>query len=405
MLSPKLYVDVQVATLAANGQPYGMISDAALVTEGDAISWVGPHSQLPKAFADLQARSMAGRLVTPGLIDCHSHVIYGGHRAQEFEMRLNGASYAEIARAGGGIASTVAATRAADLDSLIDQALPRVDAMLSEGVTTLEIKSGYGLDLETELNMLRAARQIAALRPVRVKTSYLGAHAVPPEFAGKPEAYLTEVALPTLRAAFGEGLVDAVDGFCEGIAFAPEQIAMVFEVAANLSLPVKLHAEQLSNLGGAKLAASFGALSADHLEYLDEPGVAAMAQSGTAAVLLPGAFYTLREQQRPPVELLRQYGVPMALATDCNPGSSPLTSLLLTMNMGCTLFELTPEEALAGVTRHAAQALGLKDCGTITPGRRADLCVWNVDSPSELAYRIGFNALHMRIFGGVECPR
>ena len=317
-------------------------------------------------------------------------------------MRLNGATYEEIARAGGGILSTVNGTRAASEDELLEGALPRVDALLAEGVSCIEVKSGYGLDTETELRMLRAARRIALARPVRVKTSFLGAHAVPPEYAGRDDVYIDEVCIPTLRAAHSEGLVDAVDGFCEGIAFDPTQIERVFVVAQELGLPVKLHAEQLSNLGGAKLAAAYGAMSADHIEYLDTDGVAAMAAAGTVAVLLPGAFYTLHETQAPPVELLRQHNVPMALATDCNPGSSPLTSLLLTMNMGCTLFRMTPEETLAGVTRAAASALGLEDTGTIAAGLRADLAIWNVTHPAELSYRFGFNPLHKRIFGGLE---
>jgi imidazolonepropionase len=329
-------------------------------------------------------------------------VVHGGDRATEFEMRLNGASYEEVARAGGGIVSTVTATRAANEGALVASALPRVDALLAEGVTVLEIKSGYGLDQETELRMLRAAREIERQRPVRVLTTFLGAHAVPADYQDRADAYIDEVCIPALRAAHAETLVDAVDGFCEGIAFQPAQIARVFDVARELSLPIKLHAEQLSNLGGAKLAASYGALSADHIEYLDEEGVAAMADSGTVAVILPGAFYTLRETQAPPIAVLRKHGVPMALATDCNPGSSPMTSLLLTMNMACTLFRMTPEEALTGVTRHAATALGLSDCGQIAAGYRADLAVWDVQTPAELAYRIGFNPLHSRIFGGMS---
>ncbi|MCB1311723.1 MAG: imidazolonepropionase, partial [Sedimentitalea sp.] len=299
----------------------------------------------------------------------------------------------------GGIVSTVTATRAASEAELLEGALARVDALIAEGACTVEIKSGYGLDIDTELRMLRAARAVAGARAVRVRTSFLGAHATPPEYKDRADAYIDEVAIPALRAAHEAGLADAVDGFCEGIAFAPEQIARVFDVARELGLPVKLHAEQLSNLGGAKLAASYGALSADHIEYVDESGVAAMADAGTVAVILPGAFYTIRETQAPPIETLRRYGVPMALATDCNPGSSPLTSLLLTLNMGCTLFRLTPEEALRGVTANAARALGLEDVGSIAPGQRAELAVWDVQSPAELAYRIGFNPLHTRIFG------
>src|SRR5690606_39091745 len=288
----------------------------------------------------------------------HSHIVHGGNRAGEFEMRLKGASYEEVARAGGGIVSTVRATRAASEDELVAAALPRVDALIAEGVAVVEIKSGYGLDQDTELRMLRAARRIADLRPIEVHTTFLGAHAVPAEMKGRDDAYIDEVCIPALRAAHAEGLVDAVDGFCEGIAFSPAQSARVFEVAHELALPVKLHAEQLSNLGGAAMAARYGAISADHLEYLDEPGVEAMAAAGTVAVILPGAFYTIRETKAPPIDLFRIHGVPMAVATDMNPGSSPLCSLILAMNMACTLFRMTPEEALAGATCHAARALG-----------------------------------------------
>ncbi|WP_346913658.1 imidazolonepropionase [uncultured Roseibium sp.] len=381
-------------------EAYGLVEQGALVIEAGKIAWCGPAASLPSSFADLPAEDLDGRLVTPGLIDCHTHVVFGGNRAREFEMRLQGASYEEVARAGGGIVSTVRATREAGEDALLTDALKRVDALLAEGITVLEIKSGYGLDIETELRMLRVARKVGEQRPVRVKTSFLGAHAIPAEFKGEPDRYLSEVCLPALKAAHAEGLVDAVDGFCEGIAFSPEQIARVFDMAKDLGLPVKLHAEQLSNLGGAALAAKYGALSADHLEYLDEASVKAMADSGSVAVILPGAFYTLRETQLPPVDLFRKHGVPMAVATDCNPGSSPMTSLLLTMNMACTLFRMTPEEALAGATRNAAQALGLDDCGTLSTGKRADLAVWDVEHPSELSYRIGFNPLYRRIFGG-----
>lgn len=339
--------------------------------------------------------------MTPGLIDCHTHIVHGGNRAREFELRLEGASYEEIARAGGGIVSTVTATRAASEDDLVAGALRFLDALISEGATTVEVKSGYGLSVDDELKMLRAARRLGRERDVRVVTSYLAAHAVPPEYKDRADAYIDEVVLPGLDAAHAEGLVDAVDGFCEGIAFSPAQIARVFERAKALGLPVKLHAEQLSDLGGAKLAADHGALSADHLEYLSQDGIAAMAQTGTVAVLLPGAFYTLREKQLPPVDALRAAGVPIALATDCNPGSSPMSSLLLALNMGATLFRLTPEEALAGITREAAQALGLAhDLGTLEAGKVADLAVWNVETPAELTYRIGFNPLHSRIKQG-----
>ncbi|WP_247653855.1 imidazolonepropionase [Labrenzia sp. PHM005] len=386
--------------MTANGAPYGLIEDGALVLNGDQITWVSARKDLPADYRDLPAEDLGGRLVTPGLIDCHTHVVFGGNRAKEFEMRLEGASYEEVARAGGGIVSTVTATRQASEEELLVSALARVDALIAEGVTALEIKSGYGLNIDTELSMLRVARKISEVRPVEVRTSYLAAHAVPAEYKGRADAYLDEVCLPGLEQAHADRLVDAVDGFCEGIAFSPDQMKQVFDKATDLGLSVKLHAEQLSNLGGAVLAASYQALSADHLEYLDETGVKAMAENGTVAVLLPGAFYTLREKQLPPLELLRQHKVPVALATDCNPGSSPLASLLLTMNMGCTLFRMTPEEALTGVTCIAAQALGFADRGTLEAGKRADLAVWNVDHPAELSYRIGFNALEKRIFGG-----
>ncbi len=385
-----------VATMDPAAGAYGLIEEAALVVRGGRIEQVGTEAEI--GGADLKIHDLGGRLVTPALIDCHTHAVFGGNRAREFEMRLNGASYEEIARAGGGIVSTVVATREADAAALLEQSLPRVDAIIAEGVGTIEIKSGYGLDRETELRMLRVAREIGRARPVEVVTTFLGAHAVP---AGvDADAYIDEVCIPTLRAAHAEGLVDAVDGFCEGIAFAPAQIARVFDAAKALGLPVKLHAEQLSNLGGAKLAASYGALSADHVEYVDAAGVAAMAAAGTVAVILPGAFYTLRETQVPPIALFREHGVPMAVATDCNPGTAPITSLLLAMNMACTLFRLTPAEALAGATRIAAKALGLTDRGVIAPGMRADLAVWDVEHPAELAYRIGFNPLHARIIGG-----
>lgn len=390
--------NARIATM--DGAGYGLVENGAVVLDAGRIAWVG--ADLPEAYADLPRQDLQGRLVTPGLIDCHTHIVHGGNRAAEFEMRLKGASYAEVAQAGGGIVSTMAATRAAGQDALIASALPRLDALIAEGACVVEVKSGYGLDLETELTMLRAARALGRLRPVRIITSFLGAHAVPKDFGAGPDAYIDEVCIPALRAAHDEGLVDAVDGFCEGIAFDPGQIARVFDVARDLGLPVKLHAEQLSHLGGARMAARYAALSADHLEYADAADARAMAEAGTVAVLLPGAFYTLREPQAPPVEAFRAAGTRIALATDCNPGSSPLTSLLLAMNMGCTLFGLTPEEALRGVTAHAAAALGLTDCGRIAAGLRADLCVWDAQHPAELAYRIGFNPLYQRYFGGVS---
>lgn len=393
---PQVLSNAMLATMI--GPDYGMITGGAVVMEQGQIIWVG--DDLPPQYADALAEDMGGRLITPALIDCHTHLVHGGNRAREFEMRLQGASYADVARAGGGIVSTVTATRAADQDTLIANALPRLDALIAEGVTTVEVKSGYGLDLETELRMLRAARALGTLRPVRIVTSFLGAHAVPKEFDGDADGYIDQICIPTLRSAHAEGLVDAVDGFCEGIAFNIRQIECIFNVAHELQLPVKLHAEQLSNIGGTALAARHGALSADHVEYANAQDAAALAQAGTVAVLLPGAFYTLHETQAPPVDAFRAAGVDMALATDCNPGSSPLASLLLAMNMGCTLFRLTPEEALRGVTQHAAKALGLDDCGQIAVGKRADLAVWNVEHPAELAYRIGFNPLHKRYFGG-----
>ena len=381
------------------GGGYGLIDTGYVVIETGKVAFVG--ADLPGEYAGWEQEDVEGRLITPALVDCHTHLVFGGNRAREFEMRLNGAGYAEIARAGGGIVSTVTATRAATDEVLISSALRRLDALISEGVALVEVKSGYGLDLETEIRMLKAARALGTQRNVRIRTSFLGAHAVPQEYSGRADAYLDEVCLPALRAAHGEGLVDAVDGFCEGIAFDPKQIARVFDVAHELDLPVKLHAEQLSHLGGTALAARYNALSADHIEYATDADAAALARAGTVAVLLPGAFYTLRETQVPPLEALRKHGVAMALATDCNPGSSPVTSLLMTMNMGCTLFGLTPAEALAGVTCNAARALGVTDSGTIAPGLRADLAIWEVEEPGELAYRIGFNPLHARIFGGL----
>jgi imidazolonepropionase len=376
---------------------------AGIVLEGDRIAWIGPMADLPAGDRKAGETDLEGRLVTPALIDCHTHIVHGGNRAGEFEMRLEGAAYEEVARAGGGIVSTVSATRGASEEMLLAQALPRLDALLAEGVATIEVKSGYGLDIETELRMLRVARRLEASRPVRVRTSFLGAHALPADYKGRPDAYLDEVCLPALRAAHAEGLADAVDGFCENIAFTAPQIERVFAEARTLGLPVKLHAEQLSHQGGTALAARFKALSADHVEYATEDDARALAASGTVAVLLPGAFYFLRETQAPPVDAFRAHGVPMALATDCNPGSSPLTSLLLTMNMACTFFRLTPEEALRGVTINAARALGLDDCGEIAVGKRADLAVWDVEAAAELAYRIGFNPLHSRYFGGRPC--
>ena len=375
---------------------YGLIPDAAILIEGDTIVWLGPRTDAPKA----ETLDFPGKLLTPGLIDAHTHLVFAGNRAAEFELRLQGASYEEIARQGGGILSTVTATRAATEDDLITQSLPRLDAMIAAGTTTVEIKSGYGLTIADELKMLRAARRLSALRPVTITTTHLAAHAIPPEYKGRPDAYIEEIAIPSLRAAHAEGLIDAVDAFCETIAFSPVQVDRLFTAARALGLRVKLHAEQLSDQGGAQLAARHAALSADHLEHLSPEGVADMARAGTVATILPGAFYTLRDTQPPPIAALRAAGVPMAVATDCNPGSSPMTSLPLAMNMACTLFRVTPEEALLGTTAHAARALGLTDRGTLAVGQRADLALWNVAHPAELSYRIGAEALHKSIIGG-----
>lgn len=388
-----LLTNLRLATMAGG---YGLIEDGAILVEDGRIAWVGPRRDAPAG----PAVNCRNRLATPGLIDCHTHLVFGGSRAHEFELRLTGVPYAEIARAGGGILSTVRATRAASEAELLATSLKRLDTLLAEGVTTIEIKSGYGLDIDTEVKMLRVARALGRQRQVEVVTTFLGAHALPPEFRDDRDAYVRLVCREALPAAASAGLVDAVDAFCEGIAFTLAETTAVFEAARSLGLPVKLHAEQLSNLGGARLAAGFGALSVDHLEYLDEDGVAAIAASGTVAVLLPGAFYYLKEKQLPPVQLLRSKNVPMAIATDLNPGSSPVHSLLATMNMACVLFGLTPEEALMGVTAHAARALGLVDRGRIAAGLRADLAFWDVERPGELAYPLGFNPLAAVIRAG-----
>lgn len=389
----------RIATLKAGQRNFGLIENGVIAAKDGRIAYAGPADGLPSGSDAAERTDLGGRLVTPGLIDCHTHLVYAGSRANEFEMRLNGASYEEIARAGGGIVSTVKATRAADEAELVRQSLPRLDRLIAEGVTTIEIKSGYGLDPETELRMLRAARSLASQRAVNVTTTYLGAHAMPPDHTDK-DIYIAEVC-KTVPMIAHERLADAVDAFCEGIAFSPEQTARVFAAAKVAGLPVKLHADQLSNLHGAKLAAEHGALSADHLEYTDEGGAAAMARAGTVAVLLPGAFYVLREKQLPPVEMFRRHKVAIAIATDCNPGTSPITSLLLTMNMASTLFRLTVEEAVAGVTREAARAIGrLSEIGTLEPGKQCDLAIWDVERPAELVYRIGFNPLWRRIRRG-----
>jgi imidazolonepropionase len=396
-----LLLDATLATFDGE-QPFGLIEGGALAIKDDRIAWVGPGRDLPGAPADLAAtvESLDGALVTPGLIDCHTHLVFGGDRAHEFDLRLNGASYEEIARAGGGIASTVTATRAADADELLRQSLPRAQALLRDGVTTLEIKSGYGLDLDTERRMLRVARRIGEVLGVGVRTSFLGLHALPAEYRERREAYVALVCdqmLPTLAA---EGLVDAVDAFCEGIGFSRAETTRVFERARELRVPVKLHAEQLSDLDGAALVAAFGGLSADHLEHLSAAGAQAMAAAGTIAVLLPGAFYALRETQQPPIAVLRAQGVPIAIATDCNPGTAPLLSLRLAANMACTLFRLTPEEALRGITVNAARALGLADRGRLAVGLRADLAAWRARQPAELCYWMGGDLLQATWLGG-----
>ncbi len=379
---------------------YNLIENGIIEISDDVVSWVGDEENYQGDKTNIE--NLSGRLVTPGLIDCHTHLVFGGDRAREFEMRLKGASYEEISKAGGGIVSTMKATRSSSLAELVENALPRLDALIAEGVTTLEIKSGYGLTIDDEMRMLRAARKLSTLRPVTIVTSWLAAHAVPPEFKGREDDYINEVAIPGLKVANSEGLVDAVDGFCEGIAFSVEQIKRLFDTAIALKLPIKLHAEQLSNLGGAVMASELGALSVDHIEYLASEDTKVLAKNDTVAVLLPGAFYTLRETQFPPIQSLRNNSVKIAIASDGNPGSSPLFSILLTMNMACTLFRLTPEEALLGVTSVAGQAIGLKKVGIIKNGFYADLNVWNCEHPAELSYRIGFNSLFKRIYRGED---
>lgn len=398
-----IWVGGNIASMEPDRGPWGALHDAALGVKDGRIAWIGRRADLPDRPRSMarEVRDFSGQWITPGLIDCHTHLVYGGDRAREFEMRLEGASYEEIARAGGGIVSTVNATRAASEATLLASAARRLAALTAEGVTTVEIKSGYGLDVETELKQLRVARRLGQQANVTVRTSFLGAHALPAGFEGGADAYVDFVCSVSLPAAAEAGLADAVDAFCESIAFSPDQTDRIFRRAAELGLPVKLHADQLSDLGGAELAARHGALSADHLEYTGEPGVRAMAAAGTVAVLLPGAFYTLRETKLPPVELFRQYGVPMAVATDSNPGSSPATSILLMLNMACTLFRMTPEEALAGVTRNAAAALGLRHShGTLAENKVADFCIWDIRYPAELAYRIGFNPLAITVRAG-----
>jgi len=377
-----------------------MTSGYGLIENGSVSIASGMITSVAKKTTSAEAIDCGGRLLTPGLIDCHTHLVYGGNRANEFEMRLNGLAYADIAQAGGGIMSTVRATRAASGQDLLNAALKRLDSLLAEGVTTIEIKSGYGLDVETEVKMLKVARMLATLRPVDVKTTFLGAHTFPTEFKENHAGYLEILCNQALAQIAKEGLADAVDAFCESIAFSVAETEQVFKAAGTHGLPVKLHAEQLSNLGGAKLAAGYNALSVDHIEYLDEDGVETIAKSGSVAVLLPGAFYYLREKQSPPVAALRKHRVPIAIATDLNPGSSPVHSLLTTMNMACVLFGLTPEEALLGVTANAACALGLSDRGTIAASQRADLVLWDAERPGDLSYPLGFNPLAAVIRNG-----
>jgi imidazolonepropionase len=395
-----LLVNARIATL--RGGRYALIENAALHARDGRIAWIGPMKDLsPKLRRGGSERIDAkGGLVTPGFVDCHTHLVYAGDRAHEFEMRLKGASYAEIAEAGGGILSTVKATRAATNAELRAVSSVRLAALMSEGVTTVEIKSGYGLDVENELRCLRIARSLAADHSVSIATTLLGAHAIPPEFKGRADAYVDEVCERMIPRAAAEGLASAVDGFCETIAFSREQVRRVFEAAQRHGLRVKLHADQLSDAGGAELAAEFEALSADHLEYANEEGVVALAKAGCVAVVLPGAYYFLREKRAPPIDLLRKHGVPIAIATDCNPGTSPTTSILTTMNMACTLFGLTPEEALAGATCHAAAALGFDDRGTLEEGRRADFALWDAGDPVQLAWQIAGQKPRSVVFEG-----
>lgn len=403
MKADRLLIDCHVATMTDGGAPYGAIEEAAILITDGRIDWVGPRAALPTTEAR-EIDRLDGRWVTPGLIDCHTHLVFGGDRSGEFEQRLNGATYEEIARAGGGIVSSVTATRAASEDELLASALRRLEGLKATGVTTVEIKSGYGLDLDSELKMLRVARRLGREAGVRVRTSYLGLHAVPPEFRGSEAdraAYVDLAIDRILPAAHAEGLVNAVDAYCEPIAFSVDEVSRLFERARSLGLPVKLHADQLSDGGGAALAARYAALSADHIEHTGEAGVRAMAGAGVVAVLLPGAYLMLRETTPPPVGLLREHGVAMAVATDCNPGTSPVASMTAALNLACVQFRLTPEEALAGATRHAARALGLSETvGTISAGKAADLAVWDIRRPAELCYWLGAPLLHRRYAGG-----
>jgi imidazolonepropionase len=401
MRCDRIWLNARLATLSPSRPGLGVVEKGLVAAAGARIVYAGPAADAPGRLDAAERIDCGGRWITPGLIDCHTHLVYAGDRAREFELRLKGASYEEIARSGGGIVSTVTATRNASEDELVAASLPRLDALIAEGATTVEIKSGYGLSLEHERKQLAAAHALARRRRIEIVATFLGAHAMPPEADGDKDAYIDLVCRDMIPAVAREKLAQAVDAFCEGIAFSPEQIARVFETARANGLRVKLHADQLSNLDGAALAARFGALSADHLEWTDDAGVAAMAKANVTAVLLPGAFYFLRETKLPPVEALRRHGVAIALATDCNPGTSPLTSLLLTMNLGATLFRLTVEECIAGVTREAARALGrLGDIGTLENGKRCDLAIWNIEQPAELVYRMGYNPLHARVWSG-----
>jgi imidazolonepropionase len=397
-----VWLNARLATLIEGRPGLGVVESGAIGARDGYIAFVGREDELPVARRNgARIVDCEGRWITPALIDCHTHLVYGGDRAHEFELRLAGATYEEIAREGGGILSTVRATRAASEDELIRSALRRLDALIAEGVGAVEVKSGYGLELGAERKSLAVARRLAEQRRVTIRTTFLGAHALPPEFADKRDAYVAYVADTMIPTLAGEGLIDAVDGFCERIAFTPDEIARVFAAARRARLPVKLHADQLSNSGGALLAAGFGALSADHLEYADKDGLAAMADAGVVAVLLPGAYYVLKERRAPPVDLMRKHRLRMAVATDSNPGTSPMTSLLLALNMAATLFGLTVDECLAGATRNAARALGLAgETGTLEAGKWADLAIWDIERPAELVYRLGFNPLHARVWRG-----
>ena len=395
----RVWDNARLATMDPAREGLGVIEGGAIAARGEKIVFVGPGKELP-ALPNAERVDCQGAWITPGLVDCHTHLVFAGDRAAEFEMRLAGASYEEVARAGGGILSTVRSTRSASVEQLVEASLPRLDHLLADGVTTVEIKSGYGLDVDAELNQLRAARSLGNRREVDVVTSFLGAHALPPEYDDK-DSYIEALCRDVLPRVVSEGLADAADAFCETIAFSPAQTERFLEAARAVGLPVKIHADQLSDQGGAALAARLGSLSADHLEYASEQGVAAMARASTVAVLLPGAFYFIREERRPPVDVFRRHGVPIAIATDCNPGSSPLTSLLLAANMAATLFRLTVEECLLGITREAARALGRSDrIGTLEPGKSCDLAIWEIEKPAELVYRIGFNPLKNRVWRG-----